>query len=233
MIANIAIFFVIFVDTELKYRERKLQGRRESRQRPSELEAATRGGEGVAANGDEDKNMDFQVNPMLAAAENNFGEKVTTTKTESVWDEHTTDDGHLYYVNRATGETSWTIPTSTGADASHEDERMDVQATRSAEPVGTSKTRSTKVSYEPETIGCTLLAIYSEEEIDALVHEWVEAGKMIPKGLKKACKELKIKKKDVEEWLEGCGANARNVHNSGTTTGIDDIEMMTVSMGAV
>ena len=221
MIVNIAIFFVIFVDTELKHHQRKLQGRRESRQRPSELEPATRTSGGGAAHSDEDENMDFQVNPMLAATENNFGGKVTTTEAESVWDEHTTDDRHLYYVNRATGETSWTIPTSTGADASHEDERMDVQATRSAEPVGTSKTRSTKVSYEPETIRCALLATYSEEEVEALVHEWTEAGKIIPKGLKKACKELKIKKKDVEEWLEGCGANARNVHNSGTTTGID------------
>ena len=47
-----------------------------------------------------------------------------------------------------------------------------------------------------------LLTSYAQDEIDAWAREWSESGRTIPKGLKKACKQLKIKKGDLEEWLE-------------------------------
>ena len=47
-----------------------------------------------------------------------------------------------------------------------------------------------------------LLISHAQDEIDAWAREWSESGRTIPKGLKKACKQLKIKKGDLQEWLE-------------------------------
>ena len=64
------------------------------------------------------------VNPMLNAAASNpmmnaaapaptvqAKTTPTTTTTSAQWVEHTTDDGHTYYHNTSTGQTSWTKPT--------------------------------------------------------------------------------------------------------------------------
>ena len=65
----------------------------------------------------------------------------------------------------------------------------------------------------------TLRTISEQHEIDAWSAEWFETGK-IPKGLKKACKQLKIDKRDLEEWLrlasqsrESMGGLDRSEHN--------------------
>ena len=47
----------------------------------------------------------------------------------------------------------------------------------------------------------TLRTAYAQHEISAWTAEWFETGK-IPKGLKRACKLLKISKDDLQEWLE-------------------------------
>ena len=75
-----------------------------------------------------------------------------------------------------------------------------------------------------------LLTSYAQDEIDAWAIEWSESGGTIPKALKKACRQLKIKKGDLEEWLElAAGArkqaesnapvkSLRRSHTMGTTS---------------
>ena len=47
-----------------------------------------------------------------------------------------------------------------------------------------------------------LLTTYTKEEMGAWVREWSETGETtIPKGLKRACKQLSIEKSKCEEWL--------------------------------
>ena len=50
------------------------------------------------------------TNPVLAASTETGSGEVTSTDS---WVERTTDDGHAYYYNTLSGESSWTLPTPT------------------------------------------------------------------------------------------------------------------------
>ena len=64
----------------------------------------------------------------------------------------------------------------------------------------TNETTWTRPGSEVEEV---LLTTYAQEDLDAWVREWSETGETtVPKSLKKACKQLKIKKNKLEEWLK-------------------------------
>ena len=63
-------------------------------------------------------------------------------------------------------------------------------------------TDETRWTHPGTAVKETLLSTYGEDEINAWARAWSETEGRIPKGLKKACKQLEIKKDDVEEWLK-------------------------------
>ena len=75
-------------------------------------------------------------------------------------------------------------------------------------------------------VGEALLTACTQEEINVWVREWSDAAETtIPKSLKKACKQLKISKGKLEEWLkiataqqEASKAAERTATGSATTT---------------
>ena len=71
----------------------------------------------------------------------------------------------------------------------------------------TNETRWTRPGGEVEKV---LLTAYAQAEMDGWVREWSETGETtIPKSLKRACKQLKIKKSKLEEWLRLAAASQK------------------------